>query len=307
MHTPRTTLGTASSLAKILQRQHLLKALENRDCTLEEFAIRHGVTRKTLFNLRKKEVESSEDLLDARHFAKGRPARRDDRAMSWALAYKESHPRAAIKQVHLHLVDDLKDHGIPTPSYGQLKRSFRTDHKELIDMIERGGKVWFQDSAMTVRRDTMRLNAEWQLDATMLDTWALSMQTMKLYRPWLLSVIDSASRVVLAADVFDREPNAKDGLLLMRRAILPKNAPDIATPKGISRIFHFCCRMASARNTSSARFIKRRSGQSSARIVAVRITQDPPVRKNHRPSPVPRPLKFDSPLPPGFHEGGGIF
>jgi hypothetical protein len=226
MHTPRTTLGTASSLAKILQRQHLLKALENRDCTLEEFAIRHGVTRKTLFNLRKKEVESSEDLLDARHFAKGRPARRDDRAMSWALAYKESHPRAAIKQVHLHLVDDLKDHGIPTPSYGQLKRSFRTDHKELIDMIERGGKVWFQDSAMTVRRDTMRLNAEWQLDATMLDTWALSMQTMKLYRPWLLSVIDSASRVVLAADVFDREPNAKDGLLLMRRAILPKNAPD---------------------------------------------------------------------------------
>jgi len=226
MHTPRTTLGTASSLAKILQRQHLLKALENRDCTLEEFAIRHGVTRKTLFNLRKKEVESSEDLLDARHFAKGRPARRDDRAMSWALAYKESHPRAAIKQVHLHLVDDLKDQGIPTPSYGQLKHSFRTDHKELIDMIERGGKVWFQDSAMTVRRDTMRLNEEWQLDATMLDTWALSMQTMKLYRPWLLSVIDSASRVVLAADVFDREPNAKDGLLLMRRAILPKNAPD---------------------------------------------------------------------------------
>ena len=226
MHAPKTELGNSNSLSKLVQRQHLLKALETRDCTLEEFASKHGLTRKTIYNLRKIKVEKTEDLLDTRHFGKGRPARRDDRSIACALAYKELHPRAAITQVQQHLAENFKDADIPVPSYGQLKHSFRTDHKELIDMIERGGKAWFQNSAMTVRRDTMRLNEEWQLDATMLDTWALSMQTMKLYRPWLLSIIDSASRVVLAADVLDREPNAKDGLLLMRRAILPKNAPD---------------------------------------------------------------------------------
>lgn len=226
MHAPKTTLGSAESLSKLVQRQHILKELENRECTLEEFAAQHGLTRKTLYTLRHKKVESTADLLDSRYFAKGRPARRDDRAISWALAYKESHPKAHLKQVHLQLVEAFKDKEIPIPSYGQLKHSFRKDHKQLIDMIERGGKSWFHESAMTVRRETARLNTEWQLDATMMDTWSLSMQSMKLYRPWLLSVIDSASRVVLAADVLDREPNAKDGLLLLRRAILPKNSPD---------------------------------------------------------------------------------
>lgn len=223
---PKTNFGNSKSLQKIVHRQNLLRLLETRDCPLEEFGRRHGLCRKSLYNLRKTKVESPESLLDARHFSPGRPARRDDRAMSWALAYKEAHPKAAITQVWEHLVEKFKDTGIALPSYAQLKHSFRTDYRELVDMIERGGKSWFHESAMTVRRETGRLNAEWQLDATMLDTWVISMETSQLYRQWLLSVIDCASRVVLAADVLDREPNSKDGLLLMRRAILPKNAPE---------------------------------------------------------------------------------
>ena len=92
MHEPKTDLGTQGSLSKLVQRQHILKQLENRDCTLEEFAAQHGLTRKSLYTLRHKKVETTEDLLDSRHFAKGRPVRRDDRAVSWALAYKEAHP-----------------------------------------------------------------------------------------------------------------------------------------------------------------------------------------------------------------------
>jgi len=222
----KTTLGNGSSLSKVTRRQHLLDALKKCTGTLEEFAAEHGLSRKTLYNLRKKKVESPEDLLDARHFGKGRQARRDDRVMAHALAYKEIHPKAAIRQIHLHLKETFDSSNLPIPSYGQLKHSFRNEYRELIDMIERGGKAWFQESAITVRRSTQHLNKEWQIDATQLDTWALSMRTMQLYRPWLLSAIDSASRVVMAAMVLDREPTSRDGLLLLRKAILPKNAPE---------------------------------------------------------------------------------
>src|SRR6185503_2938288 len=40
-------------------------------------------------------------------------------------------------------------------------------------------------------------------------------------------------------------------------------------------------------------------------MASVRISQQPPMAKNHRPSPLFRPLKFSSPLPPGRHDGGG--
>jgi len=223
---PRTALGNSRSLQKIAEKQHILEALKTRDCPLEKFAQRHGVTRKTLYNLRKKKVGSLEDLIDQRHIAVGRPARRDDRALAWALAYKEAHPKAAIKQIWHHLTENFKNTGIPVPTYGQLRHSFRTSFKEVVDMIERGGKGWFQESAITIRREVPNLNAEWQIDATQMDTWVLSMETMRVYRQWLLSVIDSSSRVVLAADVLEAEPTAKDGLLLMRRAILPKLTAD---------------------------------------------------------------------------------
>ena len=155
---PKTNFGNSKSLQKIVRRQNLLRLLETRDCPLEEFGRRHGLCRKSLYNLRRTKVESPESLLDARHFSPGRPARRDDRAMSWALAYKEAHPKAAITQVWEHLVEKFKDTGIALPSYAQLKHSFRTDYRELVDMIERGGKSWFNESAMTVRRETSRLN-----------------------------------------------------------------------------------------------------------------------------------------------------
>lgn len=117
MPAPKTNLGTAGSLAKVVQRQHILKELETRDCTLEEFAAQHGLTRKTLYNLRKKKVEATEDLLDARHFGRGRPARRDDRSMAWALSYKESHPQAAIKQIQKHIECGSRKLGFVTPPF----------------------------------------------------------------------------------------------------------------------------------------------------------------------------------------------
>src|SRR5262245_43477314 len=72
----------------------------------------------------------------------------------------------------------------------------------------------------------------------------------------------------------------------------------------ISLQSHPCCLMASHKQTSSFLLIRLSSGQPNIFIALVLINQQPPVIKNHLPSPVPFPPKLYSPFPPFSHEGG---
>jgi len=211
-------------LNEIIRRTSLLDRAKRSNGTLEEIASENGVSRRTLSRILQRDREGKE-LIDLRHNNPGRKSGVTDEALGYALQYLEIFPKAGFTGVIAAMEEGEYGYKGSIPTNRQLRYTLQHLPLDMRAMMLDGTKNYLNEVAMIPRREEERVNAVWQIDATELPVHAIDELTGKLIKPWLLSAIDSFSRVVVLAKVCRYQPTRKDALLAIQEAILPKNNP----------------------------------------------------------------------------------
>ena len=193
---------------------------ENRTTSLNDLAAKHGITRKTLYSIRKAAQQGPEFLIRNQETRPGPKPGIHQKALAWALAFKEAHPKAKLTVIREKLREAKLGCGMP--SYFQLRQSFKRDFDELIRMMEAGYREFYNSQVIKLRRSYGFPNEVWEIDATDTNCYSYDLETGRLIRPWMLSVIDGYSRVVIYSMVFKKEPTADDLVEFLLRAFLAK-------------------------------------------------------------------------------------
>ncbi|MFZ5807636.1 MAG: DNA-binding domain-containing protein [Verrucomicrobiota bacterium] len=232
---------TSQQLESILQKKGLLKELESYDGNLAQFAHEHGMNVSTVWRYRERAKLGSEALMDRRTRRRLGKSHVSNQVMEFVFGFKASHLKASNANIYRALEETAKKEGWRVPSYSQICRLVRATPRDMQILLEDGARASFEKWGLVARRENNFPNELWQLDATELDLWVIDTASGELYRPWMSSVIDGFSRVVLACEITRHSPTSADSIRLLMKAILPKNDerhPFFGIPKLLQRDNH---------------------------------------------------------------------
>lgn len=211
-------------IRQMLERRFLLAEAERTELTQEEFANSKGLHRSTIW--RHKAKAAGGELSDGRHQNPGRPSLLDPRILGWSLAYLEAFPKAKIKQVCEEVAAVAQREHWGSVNYWMLLRAINKLPADMRMAITGGAREMFEKTCLTVRRISGFPYQLVQMDSTDVPVWCLDTVTGELFRPWMTTIIDTFSRVILALQLHRREPNARDILVTLKQAIFPKDRED---------------------------------------------------------------------------------
>lgn len=209
---------------QMLERRLFLAEAERTPLTQQEFAKASGVHRTTLW--RRRENASRGIVVDRRLSNSGRKSTLDPRVLGWSLAYMASFPKAKIAQVFEEVAPIARQENWDEPNYWKLRRAIKKLPADMRMLLAEGSREMFEKTSLTVRRFSGFPYELVQMDSTELDLWVLDVGTGELFKPWMTTIIDTFSRVVLAVVLHRTTPSARDVLLVLKQAILPKDDPN---------------------------------------------------------------------------------
>jgi transposase InsO family protein len=220
----RAFLPSEAQLDQIFAKRTLLREFSESGMSQEEFAKARGICRTTLWSYSKKSASSAYDLVDQRGLYSGRKVEIDAPVAAWILEQITAHPKIKIQALHNDLVkEEAPARGWKVlPSYEKVLRFAKSMSPELAAGLKRGPRTHFEKFGQVCAQRTADVNELWQLDCTEIPVYCLDIKTGKLFRPWMTSFIDTASRVVLCCHLTEGHPNSRDVLCALRTAMLPK-------------------------------------------------------------------------------------
>jgi putative transposase len=209
---------------RVLEKQSRVEEFRRSGLSLSRFARQHQIPLATLARDVKMAAQGVQGFLDRRLRNKGRPRKIEDRALGWVLSHLATYPKASLRSAWVELGPVALQQHWNYPSYDQILRVVRGMPADLRELMANGAKAQFQEYGIVSRRVDHLPNELWQIDATELDLWVLDTASGELFRPWMTTCIDGASRVILCAWLHRGEPDTAGTLQALRRAILPKDS-----------------------------------------------------------------------------------
>lgn len=134
-------------------------------------------------------------------------------------------PRLSAATIHRRVDAVARKQGWPAPSYSSVHAIMAALDPAMLTLAHEGSAVFRDRYEIVYRHRAERPNAIWQADHTELDILILDAEG-KEARPWLTTVIDDFSRVVVGYMVFLGAPSALNTSLALRQAIWRKARPD---------------------------------------------------------------------------------
>lgn len=217
-------LPSEAQLEQILAKRILLREFNGSELSQEDFAKSRGISRTTLWSYLKKSATSAFDLVDQRALYSGRKIEIDAPIAAWILDQITAHPTIKIQALHKDLLKKAPTRGWNIlPSYDQVLRFAKKMSPELACALKRGPRTHFEKFGQVTAQPISVVNALWQLDCTEIPVWLLNIDTGKLFKAWMTTFIDTASRVILACHLTEGHPTSRDVLCALRTAMLPKD------------------------------------------------------------------------------------
>jgi putative transposase len=230
-------LFDSKQLDDVLAKATLLDRLARSGKSVEDFAKENDISATTLRRRVAAARGGSRNLADKR---KGRSGRKvdpiDERVFQFILTFKEQHKKAKLTSLHELLEENCAAKGWKRISYSSLCRLVASLPEDLTTLMSDGRKVHFDLKALVGLSSPYSPNSCWQVDVCELPVWVLDTTTMVLFKPFIITFIDEATRVVVGWRLFRYEPNRADLLLTLRTAILGKHDPSFpfcGKPDGI--------------------------------------------------------------------------
>jgi len=218
------------------RRKSVVDAFKTWTGTLTDFAALHKVPMTNVKRWVEAAAMGTDNLLDKRMNG-GRKVTLPSKVAAWAFCYWTDHPKASLTTIHEQVSKMAEKEGMAKFSYKQIKTLFARTPTDMRKIIVDGERAGFEQAGIVARRVEGFPNEVWQMDATELDSWALDMSSGVWYRPWMTTIIDCYSRVILSAIFHRHEPTTADALIALQGAILPKGYADypfFGLPKGLS-------------------------------------------------------------------------
>lgn len=221
MHIEKSLISQ-TQLTQIIEKQSIARKFQESSLSLRGFSKSEGIPYSSLRLITKKAGKDPLSLIDQRS-GNGRRSTTDDRCVTWILAYLSLNRRATISGAWRALESVARGEGWDYPTYGQVLRSIDKLPEDMRAYLVHGSKHLFEQWGLVRRKEQLRVNELWQVDATQLPVWCLDMATGEQFQPWGIGIIDSRSRVSPALQLFRESPTTGDVLLALRTAILPKH------------------------------------------------------------------------------------
>jgi len=133
-------------------------------------------------------------------------------------------PRPSVAAIHRRVIKLAKERQWPPPSYSNVYTIIRDLDPGMVTLAHDGESGYRDQYELIYRHRAARPNAIWQADHTQLDLVALDANG-RTVRPWLTTVIDDHSRVIVGYFVFIGAPSALQTSLALRQAIWRKADP----------------------------------------------------------------------------------
>jgi len=222
---------------KVLRKRSLIDQFKNAGVSINQFARNNGVAVGTLHYLIQKEKLGLSALVDGRTTKKKSGTHITNDCIEFLISHQTLFPRCPLTTTYQQLVVMGKKMNWPIPSYAQVTRLFRTLPGDMRTMLFENSRVHFQEWGLVPRNNQQHINQEWQIDFSEMKLWSLDIVTGELFRPYVTNIIDGFTRICVATVIHRKCPTAADTLLVMRKAILPKDIdtePFYGIPEHIS-------------------------------------------------------------------------
>lgn len=212
----------AANLERILSQRALLGSFRKSGLSACEFSRLEGFHPSRLYRILEREKRGAEAMLDQR-VHNGSQSKLAQEPLVWCLAYMAQRRRATLSGAWRALENVAGTQGWKYPSYQQLRGAISKMPPDLRDLMIHGSRHQFEKWGLVRRVEHSQINELWQVDASELPVWCLDPVDGEFFKPWVIGIIDAASRIVLGLRVFRETPNTADLILTLRTAILPKN------------------------------------------------------------------------------------
>jgi transposase InsO family protein len=137
--------------------------------------------------------------------------------------YIAEHPGAAYAEAYKHLKEVAKKKGINESylhSESALRRTFKCYGADYETLIRKGPKAHFDKHGVTSPQIVLAPNSVWQCDCKALDIWVMDLITGKIFKPWVVTFLDTTSRLMMGWQVFAHEPVTRDIARTLKHALL---------------------------------------------------------------------------------------
>ncbi|WP_147252306.1 DDE-type integrase/transposase/recombinase [Blastococcus sp. TF02A-30] len=114
--------------------------------------------------------------------------------------------KGSVAQMHKALCRKGQDPGV---SVRTMQRYFAAEFDQRLLCGARGGYQALRDSLPTTERRALARNEEWSIDHTLLPIWVV-MPDGGVRKPWMTTVLDSATRMVMAFTIGPRTPSTEE-------------------------------------------------------------------------------------------------
>jgi putative transposase len=243
---PPPKLALGKHLEAYSTRKSVVDNYKKWNGSLKDFAAAHQVPPSTVKDWVTKEAMGADNLLDQRMNG-GRKVALPSTIAAWCFCYASDHPKASLTTIYTEVSKMAEKANLSTFSYKQVRLLFDRTPTDMRRIIADGQRAGFEKAGIVARRVEAFPNQHWQMDATELDSWTLDMATGVWFHPWMTSVIDGYSRVIMAATYHRDEPTTADSLITLKNAILSKGYTDypfFGLPQAISTDNHAIYRSA---------------------------------------------------------------
>lgn len=186
-------------IARIVQKQALLRDFDSSYLSKAEFARSRGISLTTLFrDLSRRKSAGFGGLIDKRKLRPKKGIKLDDRCTEVILTFLVDHPKAPVTAIHAELVKKAAENNWgEAPRYDKVRRFCRAIASDVLRQWSDGRKARIEEQSLTTRRIVTSVNELWQTDCSELPIWTFDPSFgPDLFKPWIVGTIDCASRVV---------------------------------------------------------------------------------------------------------------
>lgn len=222
-----------------LERYKIIEPFLKNEASLEEIAVKHGLTSRTLYNwvaaFKKGRVSA---LKPKSRSDKGGRRSIPEELVKLVQGLHLRTPPVPTKSIHRSLKEICKKNGWRIPSYDVVHDIVAHIPQSLRTLAHEGPKAYKHQFSLTHRFEAERPNEIWQSDHTPLDIIVFD-HHKKPIKPWLTVIIDDYSRAVPGYYLGFEPPSSIRIALALRQAIWRKE--DNWTVCGIPEKFYSDC------------------------------------------------------------------
>lgn len=216
------SLLSEEHIQRITTKQATLRDLRDSGLSVTDFARQRGVSRATIYRDIARAKIGATELADTRHQRSGRKIETPDNVTEWVITFLNAHPAASAAVVHRALKAHGQSNGWKKiPCYHSVWRLLRSIPADLQTEIRQGRRARLEQKALTIPRHVDLPNTKHQIDWSEIPIWSFDpVQGPKLFKPWIITSIDCATRTVLNAHVC-KTVNGIEMLTHLKNAVLP--------------------------------------------------------------------------------------